>query len=92
MHFITYTTAVQPISIQPLQTQQKPRVTEAQHNAEKALLVCYIVTCRHSYKVKVCRKSGCFFGMQPLVGPKMNEFSKNKEYQPVMLFNANIKF
>ena len=28
-------TAVQPISIQLLQTQQKPRVTEAQHNAEK---------------------------------------------------------
>ena len=28
-------TAVQPISIQPLQTQQKPRVTEAWHNAEK---------------------------------------------------------
>ena len=28
-------TAVQPISIQPLQIQQKPRVTEARHNAEK---------------------------------------------------------
>ena len=28
-------TAVQPISIQLLQTQQKPRVTEVQHNAEK---------------------------------------------------------
>ena len=35
MHFVT---AVQPISIQPLQTQQKPRVTEAQHNAEKHFL------------------------------------------------------
>ena len=33
-----YTTTVQPISIQPLQTQQKPRVTEAQHNAEKHFL------------------------------------------------------
>ena len=33
-----YTTAVQPISIQPLQTQQKPRVTEVQHNAEKHFL------------------------------------------------------
>ena len=28
-------TAVQPISIQPLQTQQKPHVTQARHNAEK---------------------------------------------------------
>ena len=28
-------TAAQPISIQPLQTQQKTRVTEARHNAEK---------------------------------------------------------
>ena len=28
-------TAAQPISIQPLQTQQKPGVTEARHNAEK---------------------------------------------------------
>ena len=34
-----YTTAVQPISIQPLQTQQKPRCTEAQHNAEKHYLL-----------------------------------------------------
>ena len=34
-----YTTAVQPISIQPLQSQQKPRVTEAQHNAEKHFLL-----------------------------------------------------
>ena len=33
-----YTTAIQPISIQPLQTQQKPHVTEAQHNAEKHFL------------------------------------------------------
>ena len=33
-----YTTTVQPISIQPLQTQQKPRVTEAQHNAERHFL------------------------------------------------------
>ena len=36
--------AVQPISIQPLQTQQKPRVTKARHNAEKHylfnLLIC----------------------------------------------------
>ena len=30
---------VEPISIQPLQTQQKPRVTEAQHNAEKHFLL-----------------------------------------------------
>ena len=28
-------TAAQPISIQPLQTQQKPRVTKVRHNAEK---------------------------------------------------------
>ena len=28
-------TAAQPISIQMLQTQQKPRVTEVWHNAEK---------------------------------------------------------
>ena len=28
-------TAIQPINIQPLQTQQKPRVTKARHNAEK---------------------------------------------------------
>ena len=28
-------TAIQPISIQLLQTQQKPRVTEGRHNAEK---------------------------------------------------------
>ena len=34
-----YTTAVQPVSIQPLQTQPKPRVTEAQHNAEKHFLL-----------------------------------------------------
>ena len=34
-----YTTAVQPISIQLLQTKQKPRVTEAQHNAEKRFLL-----------------------------------------------------
>ena len=33
-----YTTAIQPISIQPFQPQQKPRVTEAQHNAEKHFL------------------------------------------------------
>ena len=32
-------TAAQPISIQSLQTQQKPRVTEAQHNAEKHSLL-----------------------------------------------------
>ena len=32
-------TATQPISIQPLQTQQKPRVTEAWHNAEKHSLL-----------------------------------------------------
>ena len=32
-------TAVQPISIQPLQTQQKPRVTKVQHNAEKHSLL-----------------------------------------------------
>ena len=31
-------TATQPISIQPLQTQQKPRVTKARHNAEKHFL------------------------------------------------------
>ena len=36
-----YTTAIQPISIQPLQTQQKPRVTEAQHNAEKHSLFLF---------------------------------------------------
>ena len=37
-------TATQPISIQPLQTQQKPRVTEVRHNAEKhSLLVVYNV-------------------------------------------------
>ena len=36
-----YTTAIQPISIQPLQTQQKPRVTEAQHNAEKHFLFLF---------------------------------------------------
>ena len=29
------THSIQPISIQPLQTQQKPRVTKARHNAEK---------------------------------------------------------
>ena len=34
-----YTTAIQPISIQLLQTQQKPRVTEVQHNAEKHFLL-----------------------------------------------------
>ena len=34
-------TAVQPISIQLLQTQQKPRVTEAWHNAEKHSLLCH---------------------------------------------------
>ena len=33
-------TAIQPISIQPLQTQQKPHVTEARHNAEKHYLLC----------------------------------------------------
>ena len=32
-------TAIQPISIQPLQTQQKPCVTEARHNAEKHSLL-----------------------------------------------------
>ena len=32
-------TAAQPISIQPLQTQQKPHVTEARHNAEKHSLL-----------------------------------------------------
>ena len=32
-------TDAQPISIQPLQTQQKPRVTEVQHNAEKHYLL-----------------------------------------------------
>ena len=32
-------TVVQPISIQLLQTQQKPRVTEARHNAEKHSLL-----------------------------------------------------
>ena len=32
-------TATQLISIQPLQTQQKPRVTEARHNAEKLSLL-----------------------------------------------------
>ena len=32
-------TAIQPISIQPPQTQQKPRVTEAWHNAEKHYLL-----------------------------------------------------
>ena len=31
-------TAAQPISIQPLQTQQKRCVTEARHNAEKHFL------------------------------------------------------
>ena len=36
--FQTHTTN-QPISIQPLQTQQKPRVTEARHNAEKHSLL-----------------------------------------------------
>ena len=36
-------TAVQPISIQPLQTQQKPRVTEAQHNAERHSLLFYLL-------------------------------------------------
>ena len=36
-------TAIQPISIQPLQTQQKPCVTEARHNAEKhSLLTLYL--------------------------------------------------
>ena len=37
-------TAIQPISIQPLQTQQKPRVTEAQHNAEKISLFSWNAT------------------------------------------------
>ena len=31
--------AIQPISIQLVQTQQKPGVTEAQHNAEKYYLL-----------------------------------------------------
>ena len=35
-------TAIQPISIQPLQTQQKPRVTEVRHNAEKHSLLIFI--------------------------------------------------
>ena len=34
-------TAIQPISIQPLQTQQKPSVTEARHNAEKHSLFVF---------------------------------------------------
>ena len=36
-------TAAQPISIQPLQTQQKPCVTEVQHNAEKHSLFVTIM-------------------------------------------------
>ena len=36
-------TAIQPISIQLLQTQQKPRVTEARHNAEKHSLLWPII-------------------------------------------------
>ena len=41
--FCHVTPAIQPISIQLLQTQQKPRVTDAHHNAEKHyLLVNYI--------------------------------------------------
>ena len=38
-------TAIQPISIQLLQTQQKPRVTEAQHNAEKHSLFTFNFSC-----------------------------------------------
>ena len=54
-------TAIQPISIQPLQTQQKPRVTEVRHNAEKhslfmvskAFLAGIVFGPRHSYlKIK----------------------------------------
>ena len=35
--------AVQPISIQLLQTQQKPHVTEAWHNAEKHSLLWIVM-------------------------------------------------
>ena len=40
-------TAAQPISIQPLQTQQKPHVTEARHNAEKHSLLLLNFFCVH---------------------------------------------
>ena len=66
MHFITLHTAVQPISIQPLQTQQKPRVTEAQHNAEKHFLFWqrsdhfwhrkpHLISWRHLFRQNYCR-------------------------------------
>ena len=46
-------TAIQPISIQPLQTQQKPCVAEARHSAEKHSLL----------RVSVCPQGG---GVHPL--------------------------
>ena len=43
-------TAVQPINIQLLQTQQKPRVTEAQHNAEKHSLLTESPDCSFEHQ------------------------------------------
>ena len=69
--FQTHTVA-QPISIQPLQTQQKPCVTQARHNAEKHSSVvvpkrfikhmCFIVFYFHGhafFSLEIAKK--CFF-------------------------------
>ena len=48
-------TAAQPISIQPLQTQQKPRVTEVGHNAEKYSLLSPIqLTLKQKLRWREC--------------------------------------
>ena len=47
-------TAIQPISIHPLQTQQKLRVTKVQHNAEKHSLFNSAVNYLYAKKSARC--------------------------------------
>ena len=48
-------TAAQPISIQSLQTKQKPRVIKAQHNAEKHSLFKFFLS-DEFFRLQIAKK------------------------------------
>ena len=68
-------TAVQPISIQLLQTQQKPCVTEVRYNAEKHSLLVNMDATLSLYQGTSCKKSWIRLTFEEIQRSKFNETS-----------------
>ena len=74
-------TVIQPISIQPLQTQQKPQVTEVRHNAEKHSLFLglkwnHLTFILHQNNLVTCSINYLFDRSLPLVEEETNMKSR----------------